>query len=381
MTQDSLIGFFSLASIAVAGGLGIAGTITETKNKKGRLTKWGIIALAGIIISNSFSFLQTYFQREKDAAEKLAQAENEKIQAAESTVRYKEQIDRLSSIVNKSDSSLKQQLAIQKQTGDVLSEVGQSVDIQNRIFKQSEVLTDQQKRVVENFDRTLNPLLPFKIDISLTIQSDTNSSWLIVLTKLLKNKIGEIEKKTGAVNDINQMEEPVVSYLKKQGIFPMLTEKKSYLIKPEYEYYHNLLKLFSSVAISLSFTKNYDDSSKAIKCEVPKEYLKNTTNFKDFLLVFYPETESYFFIFNDLPARVRSDLQTGTYSIKDVENSIFNLLINDSPGLIQQSDIIFKFPPDFSRINYLNKKNKGYNVLTSYNYYNYSYQADVSFFY
>jgi hypothetical protein len=337
--------------------------------------------LAGIIISNSFSFLQTYFQREKDAAEKLVNAENEKIQAVESTARYKEQIDRLGSIVNKSDSSLKQQLAIQKQTGDVLSEVDQSVEIQNRIFKQSEVLTDQQKHVVENFDRTLNPLLPFKINISLTLQSDSNSFWLIALTKLLRNKIREIEERTMAANNINEMEASVVSYLNKQGVFPLPAEKKSYLLKPEYAYYNELVKLFSNVAISLSFTKNYDHSLKVISCDVPKEYLKNTANFKDLLLVFYPETESYFFIFEDLPARVSSDLQTGTYSIKDVENSAFALSINDAPGFILQSDIVFKFPPDFSRINYLNKKNKGSNVLTNYNYYNYSYKADVSFFY
>jgi hypothetical protein len=360
MSQDSLIGFFSLASIAIAGGLGIAGTITETKDKKGKLTKWGMIALAGIIISNSFSFLQTYFQREKEAAEKLAEAETEKIQAVESTIRYKEQIDRLSSIVSKSDSSLKQQLTLQKQ---------------------SELLTEQQKHVAGNLDRTLNPLLPFKINISLTVLADSNSVWLITLTKLLKEKIGEIEKKTGAANSINQMEEPVVNYLKKMGVFPLPADKKSYLLKPEYIYYNDLVKLFSNVSISLSFAKNYHHSAKAINCEVPKEYLKTSSNFKDFLLVFYPETESYFFIFEDLPVRVSSDLQTGTYSIKDIENSVFTLLINSSPGFIKQSDIVFKFPPDFSRINYLNNKNKGSNVLTVYNYYDYSYRSDVKFFY
>jgi len=379
MTQDSLIGFFSLASIAIAGGLGIAGTITETKNKKGKLTKWGIIALAGIIISNSFSFLQTYFQREKEATERMAAAETEKLQAAESTVRYKEQIDRLTAIVNKSDSSLKHQLGIQKQTGDVLSKVGQSVDIQNRIFKQSEVLTGQQKNTTGNLDRTLNPLLPFKININLTMRADSNSVWLITLTKLLKNKIDEIQKMTEATNNINQMEAPVVAYLKKQGIFPLPADKKSYLLKPEYTFYTDLVKLFSNMSISLSFTKNFNHLAKSINCEVPKEYLKNVNNFKDFLLVFYPDTDSYFFIFDNLPARVSSDLQTGTYSIRDIENSSFMLLINDSPGLIQQSDITFKFPPDFSRINYLNKKNRGFNVLTNYNYYNYSLKADLSF--
>src|SRR4029078_4308048 len=116
---------------------GIAGTITETKDKKGRLTKWGIVALAGIILSNSFSFIQTYLQREKEAEERRAAMESEKIQSSEANARYKDQIDRLTAIVTKSDSALKQQLSIQSQTSTVLTEVNQSVDIQNRIYKQS----------------------------------------------------------------------------------------------------------------------------------------------------------------------------------------------------------------------------------------------------
>jgi hypothetical protein len=381
MTQESIIGFLELTSVVIAGGLGIAGTITETKNKKGKLTKWGIVALAGIILSNSFSFIQTYLQREKEAQEQIASAESERTKATEANIRYKEQIDRLTAIVAKSDSSLKQQLSIQNQTSDVLTQVGQSVDIQNKIFKQSEVLNSQQKQTAENIGRTLNPLLPFKINFTLIVKEDTNSVRLIVISKLLQEKIEEIRKKIGLISNVTEMNNDKIEYLNKEGILPSSLDKKFYLLKPEYRYYDDLMKLFTYLSISMKFSKNYKTTSKVINCEVAKEYLKDKNNFKDAQLIYNPETASYYFVFENLPVHVTSDLQIGSYSVQDLEGSVFNLVVADSPGFVQQSDIVFKFPPDFSRINYIKKKGLGQNTLSVYNYYTYSYKTDASFYF
>jgi hypothetical protein len=379
MTYEGLISFFEFASIIIAGGLGIASTITETKDKKGKLTKWGMIALAGIIISNSFSFLQTYFQREKEARERLLAAETEKQQAIEANKRYKAQIDRLTVLVTKSDSSLKQQIDIQNKTGSVLKEVGHSVEVQNRIFKQSEILTTQQKNVAENISRTLNPLLPFKLNIDFTVKADSNSFRLIVLTKLLKEKIEEIKQRTGSVTSVNEMNLSEIEYLNKQGVIPIFPGKKSYWLKSEYKYFDDLIKLFGNVSISMSFTKDYNHLFKAINCEVSKAYLQGKNVLSNAQLLFNPETDSYSFTVEDLPVRVTSDLQVGSYSIKDLENSKFSLRIADSPGFIKKSNIVFKFPPDFSRINYLKNKGTTTNILTPYSYYNYTYETATYF--
>jgi hypothetical protein len=378
MTQDSIIGFLELASVVIAGGLGIAGTITETKNKKGKLTKWGIIALAGIILSNSFSFVQTYLQREKEAREQIASAEKEREQAAEANARYKEQIDRLTALVVKSDSSLQQQWSIQKETRDVLNNVQESQKTQHQIFEQSQVLTTQQKQTAQDIGRTLNPLLPFKINFSMVVK-DTNSLRLAVLSKLLHEKIREVDQRMGGSVSVADMDNEKIAFLNKEGILPSPSDRKFYLIKPGYKYYDELMKLFTYVSISMKFLKPYQKTTKAINCEVAKEYLSDKSNFKDAQLIYYKESGAYFFIFENLPVHLTSELQIGSYSIRDLEGSQFSLLIADSPGFVQQSDIVFKFPPDFSRINYLKKKGSGTNSLSAYNYYSYSYKTDVVF--
>jgi hypothetical protein len=380
MTQDSIIGFLELASVVIAGGLGIAGTITETKNKKGKLTKWGIIALAGIILSNSFSFIQTYLQREKEAREQIASAEKERQQATEANARYKEQIDRLTALVVKSDSSLQQQWSIQKETRDVLNNVQESEKTQHQIFEQSQVLTTQQKQTAQDIGRTLNPLLPFKINFSMVVK-DTNSLRLAVLSKLLHEKIREVDQRMGGSVSVADMDNEKITFLNKEGILPSPSDRKFYLIKPEYKYYDELMKLFTYVSISMKFLKPYQNTTKAINCEVAKDYLSDKANLKDAQLIYNKQSGAYFFIFENLPVHLTSDLQIGSYSIQDLEGSQFNLLIADSPGFVQQSDIIFKFPPDFSRINYLKKKGSGTNSLTAYNYYNYSYKTDVVFYF
>ncbi len=69
MTQESIIKIIELASIIIAGGLGLAGALTHTRDSKGKLTKWGIIAVVGIIITNSFSFIRSYLKQQKDHLE------------------------------------------------------------------------------------------------------------------------------------------------------------------------------------------------------------------------------------------------------------------------------------------------------------------------
>jgi hypothetical protein len=381
MNHESLINFIELASIVVAGGLGIAGTVTETKTKKGKLTKWGWVALTGIVLANSLSFIQTYFKKEEEMQQRLENAEAEREKAQQAYERYQDQIMRLSTIVKKSDSSLKQQFDIQQQTGTVLNNVEHSVAVQDKIFRQSETLTAQQKMVAGNIDRTLNPILPFKINLDFVIKADSNSFWLLPLTKMLENKIGEIRNKIGSDITIHTMNDSQFEYLKSAGLFPVATNAKNYLITPEYPYFKDLVKQFTNLKINMSFSGIQNRNASTINGEVLKESLQSKNITDKLQLFFNSENQTYYFTLENLPVYVSSDLPTGAFGLRDLENSGFSLAVSDSPGFVLQSNILFKFPPDFSRINYIKSKAKGINRQTQYNYFNYTYNTKTHFGY
>jgi hypothetical protein len=85
------------------------------------------------------------------------------------------------------------------------------------------------------------------------------------------------------------------------GILPSPSNKKFFLIKQEYPYYNELMKLFTYVSISMKFSKAYKKIFKVINCEVVKEYLKDKANFKDAQLIHNSATGAYYFIFENLP--------------------------------------------------------------------------------
>ena len=171
MDKGSIIDIIQLASIIITGGLGIAGTITHTKDNNGKLTGWGKITVAGIMLANSFSFVQSYLKQKQEQTDQIVTLKKEKDKEIKENSKYRQTIALLNNNIHKSDSSLSRQMVIQEQSSKLLTQVNQSITIQNKTFKQSEVLNTQQHDANEEIERTLNPLLPFKIDLNLLNQS------------------------------------------------------------------------------------------------------------------------------------------------------------------------------------------------------------------
>ena len=381
MDKQSIIEYLELAAIVISGGLGIASALTETKNKKGKLTIWGILVVIGILVANTFSYLQAFLKQKKEANDREAAYKEQKSKDSTQLIQYNEQVKLLVANVKKSDSSLKQQLSIQKRSGIILNQVKQSIDVQHKIFDQSENLVSQQKTVVKNMDRTLYPLLPFKINLSLYQKVDDNSFFLVPVTQILKNKIKEIKALTGSANSIEGLTKDTWDKIVEEGIVPVFPSKKSYLITSKNVNHKLLLKLFTDLSISFSFLKNGGNKQMAVNCAIIKDFLSNTSNFRNINFGFEPDNDYYFYTLEDLPVMVTSSLQVGAYSLQDVTNSKFNLVIENSPGFIKNSDIIFKFPPDFSRVNQIKNRGTEHNLFTKYNTYTYSYSAQSQFVY
>ncbi|MDQ6814065.1 MAG: hypothetical protein M3040_10020 [Bacteroidota bacterium] len=105
MNNDNIINIIQLASIIITGSLGIAGTITHTKDEKGNLTRWGIITVVGIMLTNSFSFIESYLKQEKDQTNQIENLKKEQLKAKADEIKFRQTINLLTNNIQKSDSS------------------------------------------------------------------------------------------------------------------------------------------------------------------------------------------------------------------------------------------------------------------------------------
>jgi hypothetical protein len=69
---------WKVSSVVIAGTLGIVGAVTETKTH-GKITRWGKITIAGILISTSGGAIAQYFETANDA-QKAAEAANHAVE-------------------------------------------------------------------------------------------------------------------------------------------------------------------------------------------------------------------------------------------------------------------------------------------------------------
>jgi|GEM_PF-4498753 len=187
-----------LVTILIGAILAVLGALTDVKTKTGRLTKWGIIAIAGIIISNSFSIYETYRKEKDDNTLALKKSRDSTAIASLETQRFKSQARVADSIIRKSDSALLADIDLQKKTSTLLDEakaslinentidaaannikgaVSKSLDLQavlenqtNELKKSAQKVLDDEAIANENIKRSLNPLTPFGVTFTLKIR-------------------------------------------------------------------------------------------------------------------------------------------------------------------------------------------------------------------
>lgn len=148
MTTEAIITFIEAASIVVGATFGILGTATDTKDKAGRLTRWGKIAIGGIIITNSFSLINNYFKQQKERQSEIISQRKENETLEEQNKRYREQLNYLTSILGKVDTSL--------------TRVGENLEGQKHLIRQSKQLSNEQRESLNYILGTGYPIVYMK---------------------------------------------------------------------------------------------------------------------------------------------------------------------------------------------------------------------------
>ena len=180
---DSIRNFIELFAIVVGTLFGILGTATETRDKTGKLTRWGKIAIIGIILTSLFSFIDNSLKQQSENIQNLNAEKIEK-NKLEKENQFQD------SVLTKSNISLNSQVKIQQKTDTLLKSLYSSIRIQDnimasniaininvdsnlksqkKIFNLQQTFSEQQQILLTNLTRQLyplqNPSISFKISI------------------------------------------------------------------------------------------------------------------------------------------------------------------------------------------------------------------------
>jgi len=163
--MDSLYSILKIASMIATGLFGALALLTKYKNEDGRITKWGKIALSGIIISVAISLgLYTLETARAKAAAIKAEAD------------AKAQSLKLETILVNAETTAEQQKKSLDETNLVKQDLTKALeksdyiagDLQNSLALQKE---EGEKAVVRNdqmlaqVERTIHPLFPLEIKL------------------------------------------------------------------------------------------------------------------------------------------------------------------------------------------------------------------------
>lgn len=162
-----MIEIITLISILLGAIFGILGTATNTKTKEGKLTKWGLIAIIGIILTNTVSLIKAYVDKKKEIASKLKMQEEKAKELEDQNIKYKNTILLQGSILQKSEAAFKTQIEVQAQTKTMNDTLLSSIKLQQGII-------DKQRYLNTIMNRSLNPIEPFAVQFSLIIDLPSN---------------------------------------------------------------------------------------------------------------------------------------------------------------------------------------------------------------
>jgi len=351
------IDILELLSIVAGAIFGILGTLTETKTKTGKLTKWGVIAVLGVVVTNTFSFIQASLKQKNDT-----QKENAKLK--DENEKYKEQLGFEYTTVRKIDSSLNAQILLQHQT-DCLNIK------QNGIYHSQAGILERQSMVNDNINRSLNPFLPFAISftISLKITDEAlklkDDPFIVAHKNLLKI----LDNPASYNND-------TIALQHKKGIEALVN---TVYLTPKYVNLSDF-KFLESGIVMLSFRSNKKQTNRNINFKFPifsfdsseltvsghskyKDPYPNDSSYDDshiledltnnantgIRIIYVPQLKSYKISFYIDELKVSSDLGT-MKSTEDLPGSTLLLIIGGHYlSTINLEDCTLFFPPSFSK--------------------------------
>ena len=327
--SENTIDILKLAAIVIASIFGIAGTATETRKKEtGKLSWWGYIALIGVIITNSFQFVQTYLEQKQEAAKKIENLRQAARESQDANKKFEKQLALLNSNIRKTDSSLDQQREIQGSTKLALTGIQNGLGLQRHSLGQSKLLTIEQEKAVRDIEKTLTPLIPFKINVYFKIKADS------IKDKNLSRVSQEFQQQINSYSSgFNN------------GTYLTLYDDYApprYDITPESPFFEKFAECFhTNPDLGIDFDKKDNKGLHVISKFFVKEKLSESFSIK------FNDNEYTIGLFN-IPCPVWSN--DGFKSTLDLEKTKFRVNFNNWFEKMIIERVEFKFPPDFSTI-------------------------------
>lgn len=158
MNTDFWIGFLKITSMLATGLFGALGLLTKYKDETGRITKWGKIALTGIIISSAISL--TLYTLETSTAKAKAEKAREQAEATTNTLSNilntaKSTIEQTNILKSGLEETLKGQKENLETTKRVAEDMKDSIDSQKTLLKQNSQISSDMRSSLSKQERTL----------------------------------------------------------------------------------------------------------------------------------------------------------------------------------------------------------------------------------
>ena len=241
-----------IAAFISTGIFGVLGTIRDSKDKKGNVTRWGRIAVAGVIISGLIS-ASTLFAEEavKNAEKQKTDAKNLAAQQA-LNLKFEELVTKASENIGKTDEVL-------IKTKGVAEEVQRSVGVQEEIVKTQAGVIEKTNNISENVKKNIegqNQVLirTEKIGNSLSVSAVQQQKLLYGNNELLSGMKTQLDFASNILVSQNELSKNSLRLLA-----PLKTMGIAYTIRLNVE--------------EKEFTKYIDQLVELAKKEKPKIYL------------------------------------------------------------------------------------------------------------
>lgn len=222
--MDAWISLFKITSILAAGFFGALGLLTKYKDDAGKITRWGRVALGGILLSSSFSVLLYALEASKaKAAAEKAKAEanataqllqNILVNAQTTAEQQQRSLNETNQLKLGLEEALKQQQLNLQRSDYIAKGMENSLSTQQSVLsgnerilggvtstieKQGEILS-QTTTTLHDTQRLLQPIGEIKVGFAIGISESPNTSGYLKYLREEFKRAKQLSLETGKTN-------------------------------------------------------------------------------------------------------------------------------------------------------------------------------------
>ncbi len=410
METKDWINIIQQASLIIAATFGIIAAATETKDKDRNITKWGKIAITGIIITTLFSITNEYLKQRKSKADELASQKKEIERIEKENAEYIQNIQFLDSILTTSNKALHNQIDLQDKNKTLLDNINHSIKLQNLISKSNDTinttvkanlvtqqktylksvkldslqekallkqsdLLNQQQAINNNINRSLNPLLPFAIQYSIKLKPTEKAdeeagsyafsqSWEVYsnIRKMIKKRTKDEQDWSFSSRDYPGV---FTQHKRDTSRFSFDTPPYAYVITPNFKGFYDFkngetLDLNFCLSSPDDYGRNCEFQAIAYtrSTKMDENYIVHDDNSYGIYLLYLVDTEELeIFFYSD---EIRVDTDFGKFkSLIDLEGAYIYADMAGLPIGAEFNSMRLFFGPNYARSVDINLKEKG----------------------